>query len=143
MSQPPKGLATVAFLKTKLDEGCDHLGLFEPLILDALIHVQVKDFLAEDIKILVNQRTGLLLPGDAVQTLLGRFAKRGLLQRAGGRFFRTSKAIPDPGLDAARTAIQAEQDSLGRALVEFAGRTRDNDRIFRTSPCKPGELCFG
>jgi hypothetical protein len=47
VGKAPKGLATVAFLKTKLDEGVDHLGLFEPLILDALGHVATPDFLAE------------------------------------------------------------------------------------------------
>lgn len=120
MTDTPKGLVTVAFLKTKLDEGCDHLGLFEPLILDALSHVGTPDFLAEDIKALVHDRTGLLLPANAIQTLLGRCTKRGFVHRTGGRFFRTSKPISDLHLESTRTAIQKEQDSLGRALVRFA-----------------------
>jgi hypothetical protein len=120
MSEPPKGLATVAFLKTKLDEGCDHLGLLEPLVLDALVHFAGQDFLADDIKVVVHQRTGVALPSDVIQTLLGRQTRHGLLKRAGGRFFRTSKAVPDPGLDAARATIQAEQASLGEAFIKYA-----------------------
>jgi hypothetical protein len=120
MAEAPKGLVTVAFLKTKLDEGVDHLGLFEPLILDALGHVATPDFLADDIKAIVHDRTGLLLPTNAIQTLLGRCARRGFVKREGGRFFRTTKTIPDPGFDRARQRIEVEQDSLGRALVRFA-----------------------
>jgi hypothetical protein len=120
MAETPKGLVTVAFLKTKLDDGVDHLGLFEPLILDALAHVGAPDFLADDIKAVVHDRTGLLLPSNAIQTLLGRCTKRGLVKREGGRFFRTPKAIPDSHFDRTRASIQAEQDLLGRALVRFA-----------------------
>jgi hypothetical protein len=122
MAEAPKGLVTVAFLKTKLDDGVDHLGLFEPLILDALGHVPTPDFLADDIKAIVHDRTGLLLPTNAVQTLLGRSTKRGLVRRQGGRFFRTAKPIPDSRFDHARANIEVEQESLGRTLVQFAAK---------------------
>jgi hypothetical protein len=120
MTQAPKGLATIALLKTRLDEGHDHLGLFEPLILDALLNLTAHDFVATDIKAIVHERTGIILPIDAIQALLGRCKRRGLLERAGGRFFRTSRAIADPGIDAARGAIQSEQAALGRAFAEYA-----------------------
>lgn len=121
MAYVPKGLATVAFLKTRLDEGYDHLSLFEPLILDALAHVTSPDFLAEDIKAVLHERTGgVLLPSNTIQTLLGRCTKQGLLRREGGRFFRTSRRLPESGLQVARTRIQTEQDSLGQAFVQFA-----------------------
>lgn len=120
MSETPKGLATVALLKTRLDEGHDHLGLFEPLILDALLNLTAHDFLAADIKAVVNDRAGVLLPTDTIQTLLGRCSRRGLLQRAGGRFFRTSQAIQDPGINAARDAIRIQQAALGHAFAEYA-----------------------
>jgi len=119
MADAPKGLVTVAFLKTRLDEGIDHLGLFEPLVLDSLGHVPTPDFLADDIKAIVHDRTGLLLPTNAIQTLLGRCAKRNFVKREGGRFFRTSKPIPDSHFDQTRTAIAQEQESLGRALIRF------------------------
>jgi hypothetical protein len=68
----------------------------------------------------VHDRTGLLLPSNAIQTLLGRCAKRGLVNREGGRFFRTAKAISDLRFDESRASIEADQDSLGRALIQFA-----------------------
>jgi hypothetical protein len=120
MNTVPKALATVAFLKTKLDEGCDHLGLFEPLILDSLAHISTPDFISEDITALVNTRTGLLLPANAIQTLLGRCSKRGLVDRFGGRWHRTSKPIQSGEFEALHTKIQCDQDGLGRAFVDFA-----------------------
>jgi hypothetical protein len=120
MPHTPKGLATVAFLKTRLDQGHDHLGLFEPIILDALLHLLTQDFVATDIQAIVHERTSLLLPANTIQTLLGRCARRGLLQRAGGRFFRTAKTIQDPDLDTARGPLQTEQAVLGRAFLEYA-----------------------
>jgi len=120
MTHAPKGLATVALLKTRLDEGHDHLGLFEPLILDALLNLTTQDFVAADIKALLNERSGVLLPTGAIQTLLGRCKRQGLLQRAGGRYFRTSQAVLDPGIDAARGAIQKQQAALGREFAVYA-----------------------
>jgi len=120
MTHTPKGLATVALLKTRLDQGHDHLSLFEPLILDALLRLPAQDFVAPDVKVVVHERTGILLPANAIQTLLGRCTKRGLLQRQGGRFFRTPLAVPDPQLDSTRAAFQAEQAALGRAFKEYA-----------------------
>src|ERR1035441_8430421 len=112
----PKALATVAFLKTRLDEGHDHLGLFEPFIADALLHLGTQDFVAADGKLLVQQRDHLVLPVKAVETLLGRYTKRGLLKRQGGRFWRTSNPINDGAFENALVVIDQEQTSLGSAL---------------------------
>ena len=58
MPETPQGLATVAFLKTRLDEGHDHVGMFEPLVHDALHRLTAQDFLASDIQAQVRNRTG-------------------------------------------------------------------------------------
>lgn len=120
VQRDPRGLATVAFLKTKLDEGCDHLGLFEPLLYDALLNFVGDDFVAADIRQLVQERTQMLMPIAAVQTLLSRCAKKGLLTRRGGRFFRTARAIPDPCLEANASLIHTSQVRLGERLRQYA-----------------------
>jgi len=112
-------LATVALLKTRLDQGLDHLALFEPFVADALNGSDKTDFIAADIKAVLHQRTGLLIPTDALQTLLQRFVKRGCLRRDGGRFFRTGAPIEDPGLNVTRKAVEKGQSRLGEALVQF------------------------
>lgn len=122
MTDTPKGLATVALLKTRLDEGHDFLGLFEPFVLDALLSVTAQDFVAADIKAVVNERAGISVPTHTIQTLLGRCSKRGLLQRAGGRFFRTSEPIRDPGIEASRETIRIQQAALGHAFAVYAAK---------------------
>src|SRR5689334_20104104 len=123
MSYTPKGLATVALLKTRLDAGHDHLALFEPLILDALLHLTTQDFIAQDIKAVLNERTGIFLPVSAVQTLLGRCTRRGLVTRQGGRFFRTATPLVDPLLDTTRAGLQADQARLGAAFMAYAAES--------------------
>lgn len=115
----PRGLTTVALLKTRLDEGKDHLGLYEPLIDDAIIHLGTQDFGASDVKATLQARSGIVLPLDPIQTLLGRVQRRGHLTRQGGRFFVTSQPIPDPRLDTARAKVEAEQLALGKALQDY------------------------
>lgn len=115
----PSGLATVALLKTRLDQGLDHLALFEPFVADALNRSDRDGFIAADIKAVLHQRTGLLIPTDAMQTLLQRFVRKGCLRRDGGRFFRTGALIEDPDLNATRQAVEEGQNRLGEALVQF------------------------
>ena len=57
----PRGLATVALLKTRLDEGNDHIALYEPFICDALAHVDSNNLLAQDVKTALQHRSGIVL----------------------------------------------------------------------------------
>lgn len=116
----PKGLATVAVLKTRLEERQDHLSLFEPFVVDAVLHISGRDFIASDIREIVLERSGLALPTTTVQTLLARLQKQKVLVRDAGRYFRSEVAPRDPGLDAARTEAMAEQAHLGDQLRSYA-----------------------
>ena len=127
MPETPKGLATVAFLKTRLDEGHDHIGMFEPLVYDALHGLTDQDFLARDVKKQILNRSNIQLPRATVSTLLRRLTRRGFLVRKGGRFFRTTNPIPRSDFDQAVERISAEQRALGAALVHYAA---DNGRGF-------------
>jgi hypothetical protein len=120
MSYTPQGLITVAFLKTQLDAGRDHLSLFEPLVLDALNQIGSPDLVAADVREIISQRTNLAVPVPTVQTLLGRCARGGYLLRLGDRFHKTDKPVPASDLALASTAIREGQILLGTALVEFS-----------------------
>lgn len=120
MSYTPQGLVTVAFLKTQLDAGQDHLSLFEPLVLDALNQIKLVDLVAGDVREIISERTNLAIPIDTVQTLLGRFARGGYLVRSGDRFHKTDKVIPASNLASASAAIKADLMTLGEALLEYS-----------------------
>jgi hypothetical protein len=87
----PRGLATLAFLKTRFDQGRDHLGLFEPFVEDALRDFGADNFVPADVCKSVESRSGLTIPANTMHALLGRLAMVGYVTRKGGRFFRTRK----------------------------------------------------
>ncbi len=122
MSYTPQGLVTVAFLKTQLDAGRDHLSLFEPLVLDALNQIQNTDLTAAEVRDVVFDRTNLKVPVPTVQTILGRCAKSGYLERKGGRFHKTEIPVPPSDLGAASEEIKRGQTLLGEALIEHSRR---------------------
>ena len=120
MSYTPNGLATVALLKTRLDEGRDHLGLFEPLVEDALTAVAALEFGADEIRALLLERTGIVIPLETVKTLLRRFIRRGGLKARGERYFLQSRPQVDGSLAKARAEAQAHQQVLGEAFFRYA-----------------------
>ena len=121
MIETPKGLATLALLKTRFDEGRDHLELIEPFIADAVVHFEQDSFLPQDIASQVLHRSGFSLPSDTVKTILGRFSRRGNLRREGGRFF-SSGGLTDPGLDEVRSNQEAKNETLAGAFSDYADK---------------------
>lgn len=123
MPTPPKGLATLALLKTRLDEGKDHLGLFEPFVEDTVVFAAPEHFAAADLRAAVDERHGLLIPIETVTTLLGRLVRRAAVRREGGRYFRL---VAQPTIDIANEKVSAERDlqSLGGELKTFAFSTK-------------------
>lgn len=113
----PRGLATLALLKARFDEGRDHLELLEPFVADAALACPDDSFLPAQIATLVQQRTGIRIPSDAAKTVLGRFAGRKQLRRDGGRFL--DPKMPDPDLEGAREAESARVTALGEALTDY------------------------
>jgi len=120
MSYTPNGLATVALLKTRLDEGHDHLGLFEPLVEDALANVEGSEFAIDEIRAVLQDRTGILLPAQTLKSLLGRFVRRKILKRVGDRFSLQSRPQADANLARLRADVRAQQQALGEAFLHHA-----------------------
>ena len=84
-----RGLATIAFLKARFDAGMDHLGMFQPFVEDAIRMAGSDEIELSLVQRLVRETTGLSIPADVIKSLLRRAAKKGLLTRGGGRYFRS------------------------------------------------------
>ena len=111
-----RGLATVALLKVNFDAGRDHLGMFEPFVLDTWAELEQDGVAVADVRSAVMLRHQLAIPDDTVRTLLGRVQKRGFARREGGRYFKTDKEPPIADVAAASAQVEARQRRLAQAF---------------------------
>jgi len=114
-----RGLATVALLKLNFDAGRDHIAMFEPLVEEALAHLEGDGFQASDVRATVLRRHQLALPINTIQTLLGRVVKRGTLRREAGRYFFAGTLPASKDLEIERARVETRQRRLAISLQEF------------------------
>lgn len=117
-----KGLATVAMLKVNFDRGQDHIGMFEPFVLDAIGHLNATDFDVDAIRQVVRDRHDMQLPEATTRLLLQRVARSKALRREGGRYFRTDADIAVPDLRAERLRAEERQRRLASAVRAAGNR---------------------
>ena len=115
-----RGLATIALLKARFDEGLDHLSMFQPFVDDAICNYKADDIDVQGIQKAIQESVGLSVPAEIVMTLLTRARKKGLLQRHGGRFLRTSNKIQGPEYSAQIQRFLRAHKSLASHLRQFA-----------------------
>ena len=119
------GLATIAFLKARFDAGMDHLGMFQPFVEAAIRRYEKDDIDVAGVQAAVRDSTGLPLPTEIVKTLLGRAARKGLLTRSGGRYFREPHCDEDSELDARMEELGIAQQRLAARLRQFSASRGD------------------
>lgn len=125
----PGGLVTVAYLKARLDEGADHLGIFLPLVLDVISGLPNKYFSAAEVQEAIASQQLIVMPQDTINTLLRRAANHRLLTREAGRFRVADGAdLSQAALKHAKAAVETDQLRLGEALATYAA-SRGRPRI--------------
>ena len=125
-----RGLATIAFLKARFDEGMDHLDMFQPFVDDAVKHLPRTDIEIADVVHKIRESTGLLVPSETVKTLLRRSVRKGVLERHGGRYFRRQDHGEGEELPQRLRELENAQLGLASRLREFAtarGETLSSD----------------
>ena len=113
-----RGLATLALLKTNFDEGHDHIGMFQPFILDAIGGLSRDDFQVHEVKDAMFSRHGLDVPSHTLRTLLKRTCRRGFVRREHGRYFR-ERDFPRSNISEAIARINAEHSHLTAVLRNY------------------------
>ncbi|MCL2746787.1 MAG: hypothetical protein FWE48_06865 [Coriobacteriia bacterium] len=119
-SVQPSGLVTVAYLKAKIDQGEDHLGIFLPLVLDVVPDLANKNFTAGELGDALLAKHGIRMPQPTIQTLLKRVSRQGVLIRKAGRYSLDGELESARDLEKQKKVIADAQNRLGSALVEFA-----------------------
>ena len=113
-----QGLATLALLKTNFDKGHDHIGMFQPFLLDAISGLDKDDFQVEEIQDALTSRYGLVVPPQTLRTLLRRTSKCGLVRREYGRYFR-ERALPQSNIPEATAKIESDHFHLAAELRNY------------------------
>ena len=116
------GLVTVAFLKAQLDSGNDHLGIFQPLILDAAKSFGSVSFVKQEVQERLATLHGVAMPQHVIGTLLDRQIRAGNIRRDAGRYQITSSMDLVPNIDGSIRAINESQAFLGQSLLDHCKR---------------------
>src|SRR3954471_14020091 len=116
----PRGLATVAFLKARLDQGVDHIDMFMPLVIDTVAHVPVNSFTCADVQALLGARHGIAMPQHTLTTLLNRAARKRIIKREFSRYVKQSKLKALDDVQANKERIEGEQKNLAEAFRKHA-----------------------
>jgi predicted transcriptional regulator len=118
------GLVTVAYLKARLDEGEDHLGIYMPLLYDVLNYVPNRHFTVAEVQEVLVARHGVAMPQETVMSLLKRAARKEVVTRDAGRFhINPAATLPRTNVAADKAQVQAAQLRLAQALQRH-GDTR-------------------
>ena len=119
----PGGLLTVAFLKARLDEGSDHLGIFMPLVLDVLVRLPTQNFTTGDIQEALAANHGVAMPQQTVATLLKRATSKNYLQREAGRYkLNPTRDLPPSNVAGEKVQIENGQRRFAEALQSHAAK---------------------
>jgi hypothetical protein len=118
------GIVTVAFLKARLDEGEDQLGIFLPLVLDAVASETSRYFTASQVRDRVAARHGITMPEETVATLLKRATRQRILTRDAGRFAVGNRDALPTQVPETKAGVEAAQLRLGSALAAHARESR-------------------
>ena len=116
-----RGLATIAFLKARFDEGRDQLDLFQPLVVEEIRRYRKDDIDLPGFRAAVRASTGVLIPTEYLRTLLLRAEKNKMVTRKAGRFWRKQDIGEVPGLARRMEELARIYLRLATRLREFAG----------------------
>ena len=115
-----RGLATVAFLKAQFDARRDQLDSLQPFVEDSLRRLGQDEVELAHVQSAVRESTGIQIPSETLKTLLRRVSRKGLVQRKGGRFFRTAKCAAIQDLQPTLDQFDSEHKDLAASLGRFA-----------------------
>jgi hypothetical protein len=115
----PGGLVTLAYLKARLDEGHDHLGIFMPLVIDVIPRLPQRSFTAVDVRDAIASAHGVAMPQEAVATLLRRLGQN-LVREAGRYHLNADHDLPRSNVRGKKQQLERGQLRLGEALQRHA-----------------------
>ena len=116
----PRGLATVALLKARFDQGVDHIDMFMPLVVETVESMTPASFTVADVQQSLQKRHGLAIPQHTLTTLLKRATTKGVVKREFSRYKVIGRARVSPDLQAKKRSIESDQQRLAQEFRKHA-----------------------
>ena len=115
-----KAISALAVIKVNWDEDEDYIANFVPIVADCIRRGEHEKISLPDTKALVASDFGLHIPQGALQTILGRMSRDGLLRRRHGAYERIPEALSEFDLGSEREDVVRQHNHLVGLLVDFA-----------------------
>lgn len=115
-----KAVSALAVIKVNWDENKDYIANFVPIVADCIRRGEHEKISLPDTKALVAGDFGLHIPQGALQTILARMSRDGLLRRRHNAYERIPEALCEFDLGSEREDVVRQHNHLVGLLVDFA-----------------------
>lgn len=119
----PKGLATIALLKARLDKSQDYIGLFMPFVTDAIANIGKTNFIISDVQQKIQERHNIAIPQHSIAILLKRLSKDRKIKYDSKHYVNLGKVKPS-GVQLKKQANERNNNLLADQFIEFS---KDNN----------------
>jgi len=134
MPEALRAISALAVIKVNWDENRDYIANFVPIVAHCIGRGEHDEVSLPDTQAIVEAEFGLQIPHGAMQTILNRMAREGLLTRRHGIFVRETDVLANFDLGTEREDVLRQHRNLVAQLVEFAaglGREWDEGQAER------------
>ena len=115
-----QSLTSLAILKVNWDNrGHDYVQNFVPFVAEALRRATQDHVSVAELQSIIRTEFGIVIPQGALNTLLHRAERQGLVRRTAGVYMRNVAAI-DPNFQQAFAHVNRQREALITKLVSFA-----------------------
>ena len=116
-------LVSLAMLKVNADVGgADYIDYLRPFVAHALSKINATSTTVEEVHAIVRQEFGLLIPRRAIEIVLGRLGRSGLVERRDRAFVIHASRLHAEDLTTARSEALRRENVVVNALTAFANR---------------------
>ena len=115
-------LTSLAILKVNLDEGRDYLEYLRPFILQVLVDHKPAPITDRVVTSYIFKQFGLDIPERAVEIVLKRISKSGLLKKEHGKYWINGD-LPDPQITTKKSEANRHIDAIVQGLQQFSKDT--------------------
>lgn len=122
-------LTSLAILKVNWDRGHDYIENFVPFVAQALSLLTVPQVSLPEIKQILKEEFGLVIPGGALKTILKRAARRNLVVAVNDVYTRNDAALAKLNFRKTQQDVLRCHNTLIEKLVAYCKKSHDVDWV--------------